>query len=176
MIHTRCRTWVFAALLAALQLACEAETQDLSQTGPLILAHDNAAERRVLQIALSSAEPAECMQARIPIGDSVVWRENLLDPTVHRRLIALISDPSRHEAYRADTEFAVSIELEQCADEDGLPTPEPCELEEFRVAGAGEHWRFSLENGVTISDAAQELIDEFLAAHTTCWKGRQSIP
>jgi hypothetical protein len=159
-------TWLPLALSCLSGLACNAQAETSAEIGRFTFVHDEVDERLALRVELSGIEPAECMRARKPIEGSVEWTENALEQGVHERLIALISDVDRFDAYRKDTELAARNEIEGCS---AWPTSDaPCYVEELVVAGVSAPWRFSLQRGVTLSDEGQELVEDFLAAHEAC--------
>lgn len=157
-----------AAMIATASLGCDGSQETSSEIGRFTFALDETSERLALRLELSGVEPAECMRALKPIDDVPGWKENALDPAVHARLIALISDLDRFDAYQSDTTRAEESEIEMCS---AWPAAEaPCYVEELVVTGVGVPWRFSLQEEITLSAEGAALVAEFQRAHEACWE------
>jgi hypothetical protein len=158
--------WLPLVLSCLSSLACNTQAETSGEIGRVTFVQDDVAERLALRVELTGVEPAACMRVRKPIEGFVEWTENALDQAVHQKLIALVSDADRFDSYRSDTDLAARSEIEGCSAWPGADAP--CYVEELVVAGGGTPWRFSLQQGVTLSDEGQELVDEFLTAHEDC--------
>ena len=178
---------LFLALATVLTFGCEREPTPSSTIGGISFVHDFEGERKVVRIELSPAQPADCMQATLPVGSSVTWKAALLEETLHADLLSRVFDSARVLFYEGDTtrtEFnervctprpgeppnPACIVVEVC--EDG-PSGEVCYRPEANVATDGKAWRFVLHPDFEppISSPSQELVDAFLAAHDACWSG-----
>ena len=157
-----------AVLVSTASLGCDGRQESSSEIGRLTLAFDDTSERRALRLELSGVEPAECMRAPKPIDAVPGWKEDTLDPAVHARLVALINDVDRFDAYQRDTEQAEEREIAMCS---AWPSDDvPCYVEELVVTGVGAPWRFSLQDDVTLSEEGAALVAEFRQAHEACWE------
>ncbi len=163
------RTMMSAGVLscALLQLGCETREQPSAVVGAYTFSRDFDGARRVLRVEPSSEQSVECMQADLPTGDSVPWKETTLAPALHRALIDLLFDEARLPYYEADTEASASAETFICSQRPD--DPEFCYIPQVVVTGLASPWRFALQTEVTLSGESEELIDEFLSAHDACW-------
>jgi hypothetical protein len=107
------------------------------------------------------------MQAPLPTGEGVTWKEMMLPAETHRSLISLLFDESRRPYYVLDTLKSLATEIFICEREGSQP--EFCFVPQVVVTGLGPPFRFGLQAEMSLSKEAQTLIDEFLLAHELCW-------
>ena len=171
-LRIRTTTIVLAALVMVLpHFGCQTTAETSNASNLYTLARDYQDERRVLRVAPSPGQVAECMQAALPINGSAGWKEYVLDASLHARLVEQMRDETRVPSYEADTQYAKTNELFVCE-----PRPNDsdfCYLSEAVVSGAGSLWRFVLppDGNPSLTEASLELIDTFLLAHDACWNG-----
>ena len=176
MAQPRIRYVILAVTLVAatlVQMGCETKETPSAAIGRITFSRDYEDERRVLRVEPSALQVAECMQSSLPVDTGAPWKETVLDPTLHRRLVELLSDESRIPFYHADTEVAVEVESFIC--EPRGADSEFCYVPEVVVSSVNTPWRFSLNEEVVVSAQGQELIEEFLRAHDACWN-REGLP
>ena len=171
-LRIRPATILLAALVMVLpHLGCQTTVETSNASSLYTLGRDYQDERRVLRVAPSLGQVAECMQATLPINGSAGWKEYVLDASLHARLVQQMRDETRVPSYEADTQFAEKNELLVCESRPGAD--DFCYLSEVVVSGAESLWRFVLppDGDPSLTEASLELIDTFLLAHDACWNG-----
>lgn len=156
-----------------LQVGCKTEEHPSALIGRYTFSRDFDEQRRVLRIEPSSTQPADCMLADLPVGDSAAWKQTELDPAVHSSLIELLLDEDRAAYYKADTQATAAAETFVC--NQLLDGKEYCYAPQVVVTGVHSPWRFGLQPEVDLSAESIELIDAFLSAHDTCWNSETAM-
>ena len=149
------------------QPGCKAEDQASSIAGGYTFSQDFDDGRKVLRIDSSSDQLVECMETSLPASVNAIWKEAELSPALHQSLTDLLFDELRAQRYEADTQALASSGTLLCTPRPS--EPDFCYTPQVIVIGIGSPWRFGLQANVQLSDEGQELIDEFLIAHETCW-------